>query len=276
MPYRVQAPVGPSDTDSESETYWKRLSSCAPKSDTQCQKRRKGEHGNIWVRTANENILNEALSNAHIGAYSISHDAGSSASESWWAQRHVRNAKARIKERRWNESVPRHHIGITFDSPPDAVKATLVRLLKEPNEELISQVVDALGCKRALEFYYLTEDIENIGGLYCADGTRRRSPGGVFLNLIKMSREITESEKKSMFALSRRMKDKLKRKRRRQRLESRKTCKEVLNRRDVCKFEEPGKHSNMTDDASESTKIAEEGEIMSTSESESFVQNGFM
>ncbi|CAH8541426.1 unnamed protein product [Dicrocoelium dendriticum] len=225
MSYRVQSPLDFSDTDSESETYWKRLSTCAQKGDTDCQESIERRRCNIWVKTANENILDEALSSAHIVTrssdtsrhvenyfeYPASQETPSNTSESKQLRRRVGSAKSRIQERHWNESIPRNHIGVTFDSPPDVVKKTLVRLLKEPNEELISQIVDVLGCKRALEFYFLTEDIEKIGGLYCADGTRRRSPGGVFLNLIKMSQGITDTEKKTMFALSRRIKDKLKR-----------------------------------------------------------------
>ncbi|CAH8541406.1 unnamed protein product [Dicrocoelium dendriticum] len=182
MSYRVQSPLDFSDTDSESETYWKRLSTCAQKGDTDCQESIERRRCNIWVKTANENILDEALSSAHIVTrssdtsrhvenyfeYPASQETPSNTSESKQLRRRVGSAKSRIQERHWNESIPRNHIGVTFDSPPDVVKKTLVRLLKEPNEELISQIVDVLGCKRALEFYFLTEDIEKIGGLYCA------------------------------------------------------------------------------------------------------------
>ncbi|CAH8516898.1 unnamed protein product [Schistosoma turkestanicum] len=114
----------------------------------------------------------------------------------------------------WDQEVSRSHIDVTFDSPPDLVAETIINLLKEPNEDLIKRTVDILGVQRALEFYYLTEDIENNGGLYLMDGSRRRSPGGVYLNLIKHSYSVKKEEKKSIFLIDRQMKDKLKRARR--------------------------------------------------------------
>lgn len=53
--------------------------------------------------------------------------------------------------------------------------------------------------KRALEYCYLTEDIECLGGLKTADGSRRRTPGGVYFFVIRDSLKISKAEKKIIF-----------------------------------------------------------------------------
>nr|CAH8856902.1 unnamed protein product [Trichobilharzia regenti] len=122
----------------------------------------------------------------------------------------------------WDQSVCRSHIDVNFDSPPDRVAETIIRALNEPNEDLIRRTVNILGVQRALEFYYLTEDIENSGGLYLVDGSRRRSPGGVYLNLIKHSYSVKNEEKQIIFMIDKQIKNKMKRIRKHRRRKHRK------------------------------------------------------
>jgi phosphorylated adapter RNA export protein len=49
----------------------------------------------------------------------------------------------------------------------------------------IRRIVKQLGAERTLEFLAETQQIEAQGGLMLPDGSRRRTPGGVFFYLVK-------------------------------------------------------------------------------------------
>ena len=64
---------------------------------------------------------------------------------------------------------------------------------------LLDRCVKVLGRKKALEILFATQDIEEIGGMFTSDGNRRRSPGGVYLQLIKRDDSILSVQKKQIF-----------------------------------------------------------------------------
>jgi hypothetical protein len=49
----------------------------------------------------------------------------------------------------------------------------------------LARIVCVLGARRAQAFLNRTRDIETQGGLMTRDGSRRRTPGGVYLHLVK-------------------------------------------------------------------------------------------
>lgn len=61
----------------------------------------------------------------------------------------------------------------------------------------IDQIVEALGEDRALELLEQTMAIEESGGMLVADGSRRRSPGGVFFHLVR--KELPREWKQRIF-----------------------------------------------------------------------------
>lgn len=61
----------------------------------------------------------------------------------------------------------------------------------------IGQVIEALGEERTMQLLAETLSIEAGGGLTVADGTRRRSPGGVFFNLAR--KELSREWKQRIF-----------------------------------------------------------------------------
>lgn len=67
--------------------------------------------------------------------------------------------------------------------------------LREPNKELIGEIITALGVVRTMQYYNKTRMIEQQGGLYCKDGSRRRKPGGVFFHLIFHDTSVSETIK---------------------------------------------------------------------------------
>ncbi|XP_075397586.1 phosphorylated adapter RNA export protein [Tenrec ecaudatus] len=71
--------------------------------------------------------------------------------------------------------------------------------LQEPKKDLISRIVKIIGTKKAIELLMETTEVEQNGGLLIMDGSRRRTPGGVFLNLLKNTPSISEEQVKSIF-----------------------------------------------------------------------------
>lgn len=103
---------------------------------------------------------------------------------------------------------------VTAESPPDAVASYIAANLQEPKGSLIGRVVDVLGTEKALQLFRKTRDMEDAGGIMTKDGSRRRTPGGVFIVL--MRKEVTKDQEQQIFALEvqlEREKEKRKRKR---------------------------------------------------------------
>ncbi|XP_026884272.2 phosphorylated adapter RNA export protein [Electrophorus electricus] len=88
---------------------------------------------------------------------------------------------------------------ITQDDPEDRVVDEIAHRLMEPKKELIERVVKVIGIKKAIELLSETATIEQNGGLYTVDGSRRRTPGGVYLNLLKNTPSISHEEVKEIF-----------------------------------------------------------------------------
>uniref|UniRef100_A0A915Q409 Phosphorylated adapter RNA export protein n=1 Tax=Setaria digitata TaxID=48799 RepID=A0A915Q409_9BILA len=62
----------------------------------------------------------------------------------------------------------------------------IIKALDERNGNVIFEI----GEKKALELFHATRDVEASGGMLIADGTRRRTPGGVFMTLFKTDPDV--------------------------------------------------------------------------------------
>src|SRR5262245_36632962 len=75
--------------------------------------------------------------------------------------------------------------------------ATLVQALQEPNTDLLTKVLRTLGQDRCTAILADTLTCEANGGMLTKDGTRRRTPGGVFFQLVK--ERATKQERWRLF-----------------------------------------------------------------------------
>src|SRR5262245_31740933 len=75
--------------------------------------------------------------------------------------------------------------------------ATLVQALQEPNTDLLTKVLRTLGQDRCTAILADTLQCEANGGMLTKDGTRRRTPGGVFFQLIR--KRATPQERRRLF-----------------------------------------------------------------------------
>ncbi|XP_076876129.1 phosphorylated adapter RNA export protein [Brachyhypopomus gauderio] len=108
-----------------------------------------------------------------------------------------RSAKERLGPRAEMDVKGRYEI--TQDDPEDRVIDEIAHRLMEPKRELIERVVRVIGTKKAIELLSETATVEQNGGLYTVDGSRRRTPGGVYLNLLKNTPSISHEDVKEIF-----------------------------------------------------------------------------
>lgn len=108
-----------------------------------------------------------------------------------------RSAKERLGPKAVMDIKGRYEI--TEDDPEDKVADEIAHRLQEPKTDLIERVVAVVGKKKAIELLGETATLEETGGVYTMDGSRRRTPGGVFLNLLKNTPSITKSQIKKIF-----------------------------------------------------------------------------
>lgn len=77
----------------------------------------------------------------------------------------------------------------------------MARNLREEKSQLIVQVVAEIGKEASFDLYRTTQKIEREGGMLTINKKRRRTPGGVFLFLVKTSNNIEENAKRQIFDL---------------------------------------------------------------------------
>uniref|UniRef100_A0A3P8TZ06 Phosphorylated adapter RNA export protein n=1 Tax=Amphiprion percula TaxID=161767 RepID=A0A3P8TZ06_AMPPE len=108
-----------------------------------------------------------------------------------------RPAKERLGPRAEMDIKGRYEI--SEDDPDDKVVDEIAHRLQEPKKELIGRVVHIVGKKKAIELLGETATLEENGGVYTMDGSRRRTPGGVYLNLLKNTPSISKSQIRQIF-----------------------------------------------------------------------------
>lgn len=88
---------------------------------------------------------------------------------------------------------------ITEEDTEEKVADEIAHRLREPKIDLIERVVAVIGTKKAIELLEETATLEEGGGVYTLDGSRRRTPGGVYLNLLKNTPGISKSQLRKIF-----------------------------------------------------------------------------
>ncbi|XP_075035075.1 phosphorylated adapter RNA export protein isoform X2 [Mixophyes fleayi] len=108
-----------------------------------------------------------------------------------------RPVKERLGERLAMDYKGRYEI--TEADSEDKVSDEIAYRLHEPKKDLMQRVVKTIGTKKAIELLIETAEVEQNGGLFILNGSRRRTPGGVYLNLLKNTPSITSDQVKEIF-----------------------------------------------------------------------------
>ncbi|XP_029318145.1 phosphorylated adapter RNA export protein [Cottoperca gobio] len=88
---------------------------------------------------------------------------------------------------------------LTEDDPEDRVTDEIAHRLQEPKKDLIERIVKVIGNKKAIELLGETATLEESGGVHTMDGSRRRTPGGVYLYLLKNTPSISKGQIRKIF-----------------------------------------------------------------------------
>ncbi|XP_075788038.1 phosphorylated adapter RNA export protein isoform X1 [Pelodiscus sinensis] len=110
-----------------------------------------------------------------------------------------RPVKDRLSERQEMNYTGRYEI--TEEDSEEKVADEISYRLQEPKKDLIARIVKIIGNKKAIELLMETAEVEQNGGLFIMNGSRRRTPGGVYLNLLKNTPSITGEKIKEIFCV---------------------------------------------------------------------------
>ncbi|XP_058975892.1 phosphorylated adapter RNA export protein-like [Musca domestica] len=80
------------------------------------------------------------------------------------------------------------------------VAREMAKKLHEGKDDLIVRIVEVLGLELPLKIFKETQRIEADGGMTIKNGQRRRTPGGVFLFLIKHNETLSADDQKAIFS----------------------------------------------------------------------------
>ncbi|XP_052865504.1 phosphorylated adapter RNA export protein isoform X2 [Anopheles cruzii] len=108
------------------------------------------------------------------------------------------------------QSAPRHIPDLNLDDECSNEKfaTELAEKLCEKQKDLLLRVVEVLGKVIPLKLFKETQKIEADGGMLVMKGWRRRTPGGVFLFLLKHCEDVDNEQKKQIFLETKKAKQK--------------------------------------------------------------------
>ncbi|KAK7070177.1 hypothetical protein SK128_003042 [Halocaridina rubra] len=133
-----------------------------------------------------------------------------------------RHAKDRLYVKKHEVSRPRElpDVEVTEEMTNEDVAKNIAFAMFEPNVDIIIRVVEVLGREKSLELFKETQELERNGGLLIMDGSRRRTSGGVFLQLLKKLPSVEKSDLNKIFVHENEWRKRKRAHRRRERHES--------------------------------------------------------
>lgn len=116
----------------------------------------------------------------------------------------TKSAGKRAKKQRYlqrKRNAPKHlpDLTVPLEGSEEEFGFDLAHKLEENNSELILKVVAVIGREASLNLFKVTQKIELNGGMLTMNKIRRRTPGGIFLFLLKTSNKIDEDQKQEIF-----------------------------------------------------------------------------
>ncbi|XP_022189897.2 phosphorylated adapter RNA export protein isoform X2 [Nilaparvata lugens] len=112
---------------------------------------------------------------------------------------HMRLGRRDISPEAKGCSIILFDLAVTSENTDDEVSKDIVEKLSEKKDDLIYRVVTGIGKEKAIELYNETKRIEEDGGMMVMNGSRRRTPGGVYLALLKRDKDIPAEKVKEIF-----------------------------------------------------------------------------
>ncbi|CAH1363729.1 hypothetical protein MTP99_000065 [Tenebrio molitor] len=200
-----------SDSDSDSDCNRKKSKKPKIKLKPQLQQIKRKKY-DIWSTRVQEDVLAETLNSCDVTIKDRSRDV-----ESYSPFIHVdktNNKRTRDDRRNPNvKSVGRAKseekvkgstrkildLSVTSSDSPEEIARDVANKLFEEKEELILRVISTLGVEKTILIFKETKRIEEEGGMLVMNQTRRRTPGGVFLFLVRHDYDITLEQRNRIF-----------------------------------------------------------------------------
>ncbi|XP_057669022.1 phosphorylated adapter RNA export protein [Diorhabda carinulata] len=146
---------------------------------------------------------------------------------------------------------------IDINGKPEDLARDIANKLFEEKEELILKAINILGKQKAIDIFNKVKDIEADGGMLIMNKTRRRTPGGVYLFLVRHDYHITPDQRNEIFGEERQnYKNLIKKKQKEKRLKLRqeiaksreKMFPDLLTRAEMLASQNPTRKEKETDD----------------------------
>ncbi|KAJ8717383.1 hypothetical protein PYW08_005782 [Mythimna loreyi] len=134
----------------------------------------------------------------------------------------------RVNNHNYNDKLKPRNLRDLIVSAEDTVQNVADDIadgLSEDKKELLGQIVQGVGANKAIEIYKETQRVEAEGGMLVMNGTRRRTPGGVYFFLLKRDSDVSQEMVNQIFTEDRK---ETQRKVKRARAKSRQTVMEQL------------------------------------------------
>lgn len=110
-----------------------------------------------------------------------------------------KGVQERLGKRRDVRQRPRGRHPITAQNTVEEVVYHISSTLHEAKVHLIRRVVQEIGRVKSLDLLKQTEEREAAGGMMTMNGARRRTPGGVYLQLLKTDPEVSKEQCDKIF-----------------------------------------------------------------------------
>ncbi|RZB39498.1 RNA GG bind domain containing protein [Asbolus verrucosus] len=201
-----------SDSDSDSDCNKKKSKKPKIKLKPKLQQPKQKKY-DIWSTRVQEEVLAETLNSCDV---TIKDRSRSVETYDYLGSHFERKNNKRTRDDRYNpniKSVGRSKsvekvkgnarkifdLAVNSTSSPEEIAKDIANKLYEEKEELILRVIDALGVDKTFLLFKETKRIEEEGGMLVMNQTRRRTPGGVFLFLVRHDYDITPEQKDKIF-----------------------------------------------------------------------------
>ncbi|KAG8179744.1 hypothetical protein JTE90_025077 [Oedothorax gibbosus] len=203
-----QIPIDPPPTEpSENNTSEDKSITTRPPTDPPTTKRKRN---NIWCEVLEDQILSESLN--HCGVKQKPKGYGSRGEESYdytlgrkFYKRddcsdgdmsdggmsdstETSSVTSSVRDKRFNQ---RKYVKL--DGAGTEAARKIVKILGEQKPYLIFRVVKEVGIEKAMELLRKTEEVEEKGGMMIKNNSRRRTPGGVYFQLLKSDPAVSKS-----------------------------------------------------------------------------------
>ncbi|KAF5301354.1 hypothetical protein FQA39_LY10752 [Lamprigera yunnana] len=168
----------------------------------------------IWTTRVQEDILLENLVNCdvsqvdrsrNIETYSVDHVPFIKNNKRTRAGRNSSHLRLTKKEDSDIESENNGacriilDVHVTIQNSEEEIARDIANKLCEEREDLILTIVSTAGKAKALELFKETQRIEKDGGMMIMNQTRRRTPGGVYIFLVKHDNNLTRDQMMTIF-----------------------------------------------------------------------------